>query len=91
MTNAAARLDLRIDARDKDRITRAAALRGMAVSAFVRSAVLREADTAIAAETTVALSPAESRHFLASLDAPFQPNARLKKAMKSAARLTERR
>lgn len=91
MTNTAARLDLRIDARDKDRIARAAALRGMAVSAFVRSAVLREADTAIAAETTVALSPAESRHFLAALDAPFGPNDRLKKAMKSAARLTDRR
>jgi uncharacterized protein (DUF1778 family) len=91
MNNAAARLDLRIDARDKDRITRAAALRGMPVSAFVRSAVLREADTAIAADTTVSLSSAESRHFLAALDAPFQPNDRLQKAMKHAASLAERR
>ncbi|MBB3344598.1 DUF1778 domain-containing protein [Luteimonas sp. RC10] len=91
MRNAAARLDLRIDARDKDRIARAAALRGMSVSAFVRSAVLREADTAIAADTTVALSPAESRRFLAALDAPFQPNDRLRKAMKRAVRLTGRR
>lgn len=91
MANAAARLDLRIDARDKDRIARAAALRGMAVSAFVRSAVLREADTAIAADTTAALSPAESRHFLAALDAPFQPNDLLKKAMESAGRLSDRR
>jgi len=91
MTNAAARLDLRIDARDKDRIARAAALRGMAISAFVRSAVLREADTAIAAETMVALSSEESNHFLAALDASFQPNDRLKKAMESAARLSDRR
>ncbi|MEN5061153.1 DUF1778 domain-containing protein [Luteimonas sp. TWI1416] len=91
MNSTAARLDLRIDARDKDRIARAAALRGMPVSAFVRSAVLREADTAIAADTTVALSPAESRHFLAALDAPFQPNDRLQKAMNSAARLTDPR
>ncbi len=88
MTNAAARLDLRIDARDKDRIARAAALRGMAVSALVRSAVLREADTAIAAETVVVLSSEESTHFLAALDAPFQPNDRLKKAMESAVRLS---
>lgn len=91
MANAAARLDLRIDARDKDRIARAAALRGMAVSAFVRSAVLREADTAIAADTNAALSPAEARYFLATLDAPFQPNERLKKAMESAAKLSGRR
>ena len=91
MSNAAARLDLRIDARDKERIARAAALRGMPVSVFVRSAVLREADTAIAADTSASLSAAESRHFLAALDAPFQPNDRLQKAMKRAASLAERR
>ena len=40
-TTTAARLDLRLDSRDKARIAKAAALRGMAVSAFVRDAVLR--------------------------------------------------
>jgi uncharacterized protein (DUF1778 family) len=57
MTVAAARLDLRLDARDKERIVRAAALRGLSVSAFVRDAVLREADTAMAAELTVTSRP----------------------------------
>ena len=90
MTTTAARLDLRLDAHDKIRITRAAALRGMAVSAFVRDAVLREADAAIAADTVVTLSEAESRRFLDALDAPFHPNARLKQAMESAAGLTQR-
>lgn len=90
MTTATARLDLRIEPRDKDRIAKAAALRGMPVSTFVRDAVLREADTAIAANTVVALSEKESRHFLAALDAPFRPNDRLKKAMAAAARLTQR-
>lgn len=81
MTSAAARLDLRLDPSDKERITRAADLRGMAVSAFVRDAVLREAESVMAAELTVTLSAAESKHFLKALDAPFQPNAKLKKAL----------
>lgn len=90
MTVAAARLDLRLEPRDKERITKAAALRGLPVSSFVRDAVLREADAAIAADTVVTLSGAESRRFLAALDAPFQPNARLKVAMDAAASLARR-
>ncbi|MBP6781278.1 MAG: DUF1778 domain-containing protein [Ottowia sp.] len=88
-TTTAARLDLRLDSRDKARIAKAAALRGMAVSAFVRDAVLREADTAIAAEAFVTLSAHESRHFLAALDEPFRPNDRLRQAMEDAARLAD--
>ncbi|TAM83252.1 MAG: DUF1778 domain-containing protein [Candidimonas sp.] len=90
MTTAAARLDLRLEPRDKERITKAAALRGLPVSSFVRDAVLREADAAIAADTVVTLSAAESRRFLAALDAPFQPNARLKATMDAAASVAQR-
>lgn len=88
MATTAARLDLRLDATDKARIARAADLRGVPVSAFVRDAVLREAESVMAAELTVSLSAQESRRFLAALDGPFKPNARLKKAMRDAARLT---
>lgn len=90
MTTATARLDLRLDANDKERINRAAALRGVATSAFVRDAVLREADNAIAADAVVTLSADESRRFLAALDEPFKPNDRLKKAMEDAARIKRR-
>lgn len=90
MTTSVARLDLRLEACDKDRIAKAAALRGMAVSAFVRDAVLREANATIAADTVVALSEQESRRFLDALDAPFRPNDRLQEAMDAAARLTQR-
>lgn len=90
MTVAAARLDLRLDPRDKERITKAAALRGLPVSSFVRDAVLREADAATAADTVVTLSAAESQRFLTALDAPFQPNDRLKVAMDAAAALARR-
>lgn len=87
MSNSAARLDLRLSNRDKDRIARAAALRGMQVSAFVRDAVLREADAAMAANLGANLSPEESRRFLAALDKPFKPNARLRKSMAAASRI----
>ena len=87
MTPSAARLDLRLNPADKARIARAADLCGVPLSAFVRDAVLREAESVMAAELTVTLSAAESRRFLKALDAPFKPNARLKKAMQDAAKL----
>lgn len=87
MNTTAARLDLRLEAADKARIARAADLRGMPVSAFIRDAVLREAESVMAAELTVTLSIEESRRFLKALDAPFHPNAKLKKAL---ARLADR-
>jgi uncharacterized protein (DUF1778 family) len=79
---ATARLDLRLTARDRDRIDRAAALAGLPVAAFVRSVVLREAERAVAAESTATLSPAESKRFLAALERPFAPNAALRRALK---------
>ncbi len=47
----------------------------------VREAVLREAAEVVATARDVSLSEAESRRFLKALDAPFRPNARLKKAL----------
>jgi len=87
MNTTTARLDLRLNLGDKYRIARAAALRGIPVSVFVRETVLREADSAIAADAVVTLSEAETRHFLAALDAPFAPNSRLQAAMDAAARI----
>ena len=89
MTTAAAtsRLELRLAPHDKARITRAASLRGMALSSFARDALLREADAAIAASDVVTLSVEESRRFLAALDKPFRPNKRLAKAMALAAKV----
>jgi uncharacterized protein (DUF1778 family) len=81
MTTPAARLDLRLNAADKARITRAADLRGVPLSAFVRDAVLREADSVLATELTVTLSAEESRRYVKAFDAPFKLNAKLKKAL----------
>lgn len=88
MATASARLDLRLNAADKARISRAADLRGVPLATFVRQAVLREAESVMASALAVELSPDESRRFLAALDEPFKPNDRLQKAMEDAARLT---
>ena len=77
----ATRLEFRLSPADKARIRRAADLRGVPLSTFVREAVLREAENVMAAELSVTLSAEESRRFLAAMDKPFVPNARLKKAM----------
>jgi uncharacterized protein (DUF1778 family) len=42
---------------------------------------MREAESVMAAELAATLSVEESRRFLRVLDRPFQPNARLKKAL----------
>ncbi|MCC4613418.1 DUF1778 domain-containing protein [Xanthomonas campestris pv. esculenti] len=79
MVNIPARFDLRLNPADKARISRAADLRGVSLSDFVRDAVMREVESVMAAELT--LSVEESKRFLKALDAPFQPNANLDKAL----------
>jgi len=74
---------------DENRIAKAAALRDTA-SAFARDAVPRKTDAVIAADAVVTLPEQESRCFLAALDEPFRPNARLKKAINAAIRLNKR-
>ncbi len=78
----AARLDLRLSTRDKDRIARAAELRGVAVSAFVRSAVMLEAEKVVAAEQVITMSPEESRRLIKALGKPFSPNPKLARALR---------
>ncbi len=48
MTATADRLDLRLSSEDKDRLRRAAALKGVPLAAFVRDAALHEAETTMA-------------------------------------------
>ena len=80
--SANARLDLRLSEKDRERIDRAASLAGLPIAAFVRTAVLREADRTVAADSVATLSAAESRRFLAALRKPFAPNAALRRAFK---------
>jgi uncharacterized protein (DUF1778 family) len=78
---ATARLDLRLSPNDRKRIDRAASLAGLPLAAFVRTAVLREADRTVAAESVATLAPAESKRFLETLGKPFMPDAALRRAL----------
>jgi uncharacterized protein (DUF1778 family) len=80
--SATARLDLRLSAKHRERIDQAAALAGLPVATFVRTAVLREADRTVAAESVVTFSSAESKRLLRALGKPFTPNAALARALK---------
>lgn len=79
-----ARLDLRIAPEDKARIERAARLRGVPISTFIREVALREAAQIATAELAVSLSAEESRHLLQALDEPWSPNAKLARALTTA-------
>ena len=75
------RLNLHLKPIDKAKIACAAELGGVSLASFVRNAVLREAEIAIASEPCVLLSRAASRRFIAALDGVFAPSPKLKKAM----------
>jgi uncharacterized protein (DUF1778 family) len=79
---ATSRLDLRLSTKNRERIDRAAALAGLPLVAFVRSAVLREADRTVAAEFVATLSITESKRFLAARGKAFATNAALRRALK---------
>lgn len=89
MTNPA-RFDLKLDKREKDLFARAAELMGTTMAGFVRAAAKEKASALIERETRVTLTDKEARQLLAALDAPFQPNAALKKALDAAERTIKR-
>ncbi len=82
-TQHATRLDIRLSTQDKALMDAAARLRGTKLAAFVRAAALRESQAVLAAETP-RLSPEQSRRFMAALDKPFRPNAKLARALMKA-------
>lgn len=84
MATTADRLEFRLELQDKKEIEHAAELVGKKLSAFVREVVLTEARRVVAEHSAQRLSAEESRRLLASFDAPFKPNARLRRAMQRA-------
>lgn len=85
--STAARLDLRLSPEDKALIQRAAQIRGLPLSAFVRNAVMRETEQVMAAELSLTLTAEESRQFLDAINEPFMPNEKLANAIKRAQKL----
>ncbi len=83
----AARFDLKLDAQDKDLLSRAASLMGTTMAGFVRSAAKEKAQLLLERETRMTLS---KRDFLAlntAINGAFTPNAALQGALKAASKV----
>jgi uncharacterized protein (DUF1778 family) len=78
-------LNLRIKPEVRGLIDRAAALVGKNRTDFVLDAARRAAEDALLDRTVFSLNPKAYAEFLARLDAPPQPNERLRKSLQTAA------
>ncbi|WP_115049699.1 DUF1778 domain-containing protein [Xanthomonas arboricola] len=78
-------LNLRIKPEERNLIDRAAKARGKNRTDFVLDAARSAAEEALLDQTLIAASPDAYAAFLARLDMPPQPNARLRKTMQTPA------
>ena len=80
-----ARFDLKLDADDKDLLSRAASLMGTTMAGFVRVAAKEKAQSLLEQESRITLSKRDFAEFQAAIAGAFAPNAALQKAMLAAA------
>jgi uncharacterized protein (DUF1778 family) len=78
-------LNIRIKADERGMIDRAAQARGQNRTDFILEAARRAAEEALVDRTMLLVSESAYKKFLACLDAPPKPNARLRKTMRSPA------
>ncbi|MCC4614435.1 DUF1778 domain-containing protein [Xanthomonas campestris pv. asclepiadis] len=78
-------LNLRIKPEERNLIDQAAKARGKNRTDFVLDAARSAAEEALLDQTLIAASPDAYAAFLARLDMPPQPNARLRKTMQTPA------
>lgn len=78
---AAARFDLKMDLEEKDIVSRAAALVGTTMAAFVRSAAKEKARELLDRESRVTMSTEDFQTFTTALNEAFKPNPALQNAM----------
>jgi len=84
---AIARFDLKLDADDKDILSRAASLMGTTMAGFVRSAAKEKAQTLLEQESRVTLSKQDFLAFNAAINGAFSPNPALQTALAAAAKV----
>jgi uncharacterized protein (DUF1778 family) len=84
---ASARFDLKLDAMDKDLLSRAASLMGTTMAGFVRSAAKEKAQSLVDQEARIVLSKRDMLNFHQAVQAAFQPNPALQKALRGAAKV----
>src|SRR5689334_11974400 len=76
-------LNLRIPTTERNLIDQAAAATGKTRTDFILSAARRAAEDALLDRAILSVSPEAYARFLARLDAPAKPNARLKKTLRA--------
>ena len=76
-------LTLRIRPEERELIARAAAVTGQTGTEFVLEAARRAAEDVLFDRTVFAVSPGAYAEFLARLDAPPKPEARLKRTLQT--------
>ena len=74
-------LNLRISAAERNLIDRAAATTGKTRTAFILKAARRAAEDALLDRAIMSVGPEACAEFLMRLDAPAQPNERLRRTM----------
>jgi uncharacterized protein (DUF1778 family) len=79
-----ARIDLTMLPEEKDLFSRAAALLGTTMSAFVRTAAKEKADELIDKDSRLILSNQDFQTAIQALNKPFAPHATLQKAFDAA-------
>ena len=76
-------LNIRIRSEERGLIDRAAEIRGQNRTDFILEAARRAAEEALLDRVLIAVSPEAYTEFLARLDAPAQPNERLRRTMQT--------
>ena len=79
--SAVARFDLKMDVEEKDVVSRAAALVGTTMAAFVRTAAKEKARELLDRESRITMSAQDFQAFTTALDEAFTPNAALQNAI----------
>lgn len=81
---AVARFDLKMEADEKEIVSRAAALMGTTMAAFVRIAAKEKARELLERESRITMSSHDFNAFVEALNGTFMPNAALQNALTTA-------
>jgi uncharacterized protein (DUF1778 family) len=84
---AAARFDLKMDVEEKEFVSRAAALAGTTMAAFVRTAAKEKARDLLDRESRITMSDQDFQALTMALNEAFVPNAALQNAMRLARKI----
>jgi uncharacterized protein (DUF1778 family) len=85
--SVAARFDLKMDVEEKDIVSRAAALVGTTMAAFVRTAAKEKARELLDRKSRVTMSAQDFQAFTMALNEAFMPDTALQNAISAARKI----